>query len=97
MASKRDKFGQKYWLAVDKDNKYEVNGFPCVGVDETRSKDERVSDLVLMRLLKPYLNEVGHRVPKIQNQLTGSRKQNPQGSTRRDKAYKRATLLHHTI
>ena len=34
-----------------------VNGFPDVGRDETRSGDERVSDQVVMRLLKPYLNK----------------------------------------
>ena len=57
MALKPDKYGQKYWLAVDKDSKYVVNGFPYVGRDETRSRDERVSDQVVMRLLKPYLNK----------------------------------------
>ena len=57
MASKPDKYGQKYWLAVDKDSKYVVNAFPYVGRDETRSRDERVFDQVVMRLLKPYLNE----------------------------------------
>ena len=42
MESKSDKYGQKYWVAVDKDSKYVVNGFPYVGSDETRSRDERV-------------------------------------------------------
>ena len=106
---KPDKYGQKYWLAVDKDCKYVVNGFPYVGRDETRSRDERVSDQVVMRLLKPYLkkgknvttdnyfylNKFGHRIAKIQNQLTGNSKQNPQGSTCSGKAHERATLLHH--
>ena len=44
MASKPDKYRQKYWLAVDKESKYVVNGFPYVGRDETRSRDECVSD-----------------------------------------------------
>ena len=57
MASKPDKYGQKYWLAVDKNSKYVVNGIPYVGRDETRSRDERVSDQVVMRLMKPYLNK----------------------------------------
>ena len=57
MESKPDKYGQKYWLAVDKDSKYVLNGFPFVGRDETRSRDERVSDQVVMRLVKPYLNK----------------------------------------
>ena len=57
MASKPDKHGQKYWLAVYKDSKYVVNRFPYVGRDETRSRDERVSNQVVMRLLKPHLNK----------------------------------------
>ena len=57
MALKPDKYGQKYWLAVDKDSKYVVNGFPYVGRNETPSRDERVSDQVVMRLLKSYLNK----------------------------------------
>ena len=55
MASKPDKYGQKYWLAVDKDSKYVVNGFPYVGKDEMRSADERVSDQVVMKLAELYL------------------------------------------
>ena len=57
MASKHDKYEQKYWLVVDKDSKYVVNRFPYVGRDETRFRDERVSDQVATRLLKPYLNK----------------------------------------
>ena len=57
MASKHDKYGQKYWLVVDKDSKYVVNRFPYVGRDKTRFRDERVSDQVAMRLFKPYLNK----------------------------------------
>ena len=57
MASKPDKYGQKYWLAVDKDSKYVVNGFPYVGKAECRSTDERVSDHVVMKLAEPYLKK----------------------------------------
>ena len=57
MKSKPDKYGQKYWLAVDKDSKYVANGFPYVGKDESRSTDERVSDHVVMKLAKPYLKK----------------------------------------
>ena len=57
MESKSDKYGQKYWVAVDKDSKFVVNGFSYVGSDETRSRDERVFDQVVMRWLKPYLNK----------------------------------------
>ena len=57
MESNPDKYGQKYWLALDKDSKYVVHGFTYVGRDENRSRDDRVSDQVIMRLLKPYLNK----------------------------------------
>ena len=52
-----DKYGQKFWLAVDKDSKYVVNGFPYVGREQTRFRDERVSDQVIILLLKRYLNK----------------------------------------
>ncbi|XP_068222576.1 uncharacterized protein [Palaemon carinicauda] len=57
MASKPDKYGQKYWLAVDKENKYLVNGFPYVGKEEHRPIEERVADYVIMRPMDPYLNK----------------------------------------
>ena len=55
MASKPDKFGQKYWLTVDKESKYVINGFSYVGKDEMRSSTERVSNRVAMQLMRPYL------------------------------------------
>ena len=55
MPSKPDNFGQKYWLAVDKESKYMINGFPYVGKDELRSANGRVSDRVVMQLMRPYL------------------------------------------
>ena len=95
MASKPDKYEQKYWLAVDKDSKYVVNGFPYVSRDETRSRDKRVSDQVVMRLMKPNLNKgrnvttdnyytsikLATELQKYKNQLTGNSKQNSQEST----------------
>ena len=53
MASKEDKYKQKYWLAVDKDSKYLVNGFPNFGKDETRPTNEQVADHVPMQLMQP--------------------------------------------
>ena len=55
MASKPDKFGQKYWLAVDKESKHVINGFPYVGKDEIHSSTECVSDRAVMQLMRPYL------------------------------------------
>ena len=44
-----------------------------------------------------YLNKVGHKVAKIQYQLTENSKQNSQGITFSGKAHERATLVHHAI
>ena len=55
MASKPDKFGQKYCLAVDKENKYVINGFSYIGKDQMHFSTERVSDCVVIQLMCPYL------------------------------------------
>ena len=51
MASKLDKYIQKYWLAVAKDSRYIVNEFLFVG------KDECVSDHIVMKLAESYLKK----------------------------------------
>ena len=57
MTSKPDKFGQKYWLAVDKESNYIKSGFPYVGRDETRSTNNWVSNSVVMLLMRLYRNK----------------------------------------
>ena len=57
MASKPDKFGNKYWLAVDKERKYLINGFPFIEKDEARSVNERASNHIVMQLMRPYLSK----------------------------------------
>ena len=57
IASKPDKYGQKFWLAVDKDSMYIINGFPYVGKDELQSKNDRLSDSVVMKLMGLYLTK----------------------------------------
>ena len=56
-ASKPDKYGQKYWLVIDKDSKYVANGFPYIGKDELRSTNERISDHVVMKSAETYLTK----------------------------------------
>ena len=57
MASKPDKFGIKFWLAVDAKSKYLVNGFPYLGRDDHRPKDETVSEYVVLQLMEPYVGK----------------------------------------
>ena len=53
MANKPDKFGLKFWLAVDVENKYLFNGLPYVGKDETRKADVSVPTDVVLKLMAP--------------------------------------------
>ncbi|XP_077127776.1 uncharacterized protein LOC143783244 [Ranitomeya variabilis] len=57
MPSKPDKYGHKYWLAVDKESKYLANGFPYLGKDDTRRAEDRLADHVVMKLLDPFLKK----------------------------------------
>ncbi|XP_049294418.1 uncharacterized protein LOC125769653 [Anopheles funestus] len=56
MASKPDKYGQKYWMAVDVDSKYVINIFPYLGKNDQRHAEERLGDFVVKKLVDPYLN-----------------------------------------
>ena len=57
IASKPDKFGQKFFLCVDVDSKYLLNGFPYLGKDPNRPTNERLADHVVMKLMEPYLGK----------------------------------------
>ena len=57
MANKPDKFGIKFWLAVDLESKYILNGIPYLGKDETRPATQRLSESVVIKLVEPYLGK----------------------------------------
>ena len=57
MASKPDKYGQKYWMAVDVDSKYVVNIFSYLGKNNERPAEERFGDFVVLKLVDPYRNK----------------------------------------
>ena len=57
MPAKPDKYGQKYWLAVDVEANYLVNGFPYLGKNDKRGCNERLSDFVVMKLMQPFLGK----------------------------------------
>ena len=54
MPNKPHKFGIKFWLAVDVQTKYILNGFPYMGKDETRCSIP-LSEFVTRKLAEPYL------------------------------------------
>lgn len=54
IASKPDKYGIKFWLAVDVTSKYLVNGFPYLGKDETRPPNQSLGENVVLRLMEPF-------------------------------------------
>ena len=51
MANKPDKFGLKFCLAVDVENKYFFDGFAYAGKDETRNADVSVPTNVVLKLM----------------------------------------------
>jgi len=53
MANKPDKFGLKFWLVADVENKYFFDGFSYVGKDDTQSSDVSVPADVVMKLMGP--------------------------------------------
>ena len=57
MANKPDKFRIKFWLAVDSESHYLVNGFPNLGKDSQRPTNQSVSKYVVMKLAEQFLNE----------------------------------------
>ena len=57
MANKPDKFGLKFWLAINVEKKYLYNGFPYVGNDDTRSSDMSVPADVVLKLMAPLFQQ----------------------------------------
>lgn len=55
MSNKPHKFGIKFWLAVDVQSKYVINGIPYLGKDETRNSTP-LGEFVVMKLAEPYLH-----------------------------------------
>ena len=56
MANKPDKFGIKFWLIVDNNSKYLLNGFPYLGKDEARPMNIQLPDHVVCKLVEPWMN-----------------------------------------
>ena len=60
MANKPDKFGIKFWLLVDLDSKYVLNGFPYLGANTDKpEKGELQGEFIVKKLVAPYFNR-GH-------------------------------------
>ena len=57
MANKPDKFGIKFWIAVDLESKYILNAIPYLGKDETRPGTQRLSESVVIKLVELYLGK----------------------------------------
>lgn len=55
MPNKPHKFGIKFWLAVDVESKYILNGFPYLGKDDTRCSNS-LGQFVVLKLVEPYLH-----------------------------------------
>ena len=61
MPNKLDKFGMKFWLAVDMETKYILKAIRYLGNDESHAPAQRLLDWVVMSLMEPFL-EKGRKV-----------------------------------
>ena len=52
MPNKPDKFGIKFWMAVDTETKYLFNGFPYLGKDENRDTSINLPKYVMTKLMQ---------------------------------------------
>ena len=57
MPKKPDKFGIKFWLAVEVETKYISHAVRYFGKNETRALSHRLSDWVVMKLMEPYFGK----------------------------------------
>ncbi|XP_063764952.1 uncharacterized protein LOC134881497 [Eleginops maclovinus] len=55
MPNKPDKYGIQFWLAVDVESKYMLNGFPYLGRDLSRSAAQSLGESVVLELMEPFL------------------------------------------
>lgn len=55
------KFGIKFFLLVNVDKPYVCNGFPYLGLDDTRPSGMPMAHHVVIRLIEPYRNG-GHNI-----------------------------------
>ena len=53
MPNKPDKFGLKFWMAVDTETKYLYNSFPYLGKDESRDSSVSLPTFVVTSLMQP--------------------------------------------
>ena len=50
MANRPDKFGVKFWLAVDASSNYLLNGFPYLEKDAHRPSNQPISEYIVLQL-----------------------------------------------
>ena len=56
IASKPDKYGIKFWLAVERKPTYLLNGFPYLGKDDHRPSNQTLSEHIVLKLMDPSLS-----------------------------------------
>ena len=57
MPNKPDQFGLKFWPAVDLEFKYIPNAVSYPGKDEARPATQKLSESVVIQIVKPYLGK----------------------------------------
>ncbi len=56
MPNKPDKFGIKFWLLVDCNSKYVVDGFPYLGKDNERPADMLLPEHIVREIMKDHID-----------------------------------------
>ena len=57
MANEPNKFGIKFWIAVDLESKFFRNAIPYLGKDETRPPTQRLSESVVIKFVELWAKE----------------------------------------
>ncbi|XP_018534114.1 uncharacterized protein LOC108884606 isoform X1 [Lates calcarifer] len=81
-----NKFGIRFWLAVDVDTKYILNGFPYLGKDDSRLATQRIGENVMLKLVEPFVckgRNITTSIP-LANTLS-SKNTSPVGKINKDK------------
>ena len=110
MANKSDKFGIKFWIAVDLESKYILNAIPYLGKDETRPATQRLSESVVIKLVEPYLGKGRnvttdnfyfdsscHTAPEKKDVTCRDPKQNTKGSSATGKNFTAEQIFQQTL
>ena len=60
MPHKPDKFGIKFWIAVNVESKYILNAIPYLGKNDSRPSTQRLYDKIVITFMEPFVGKGGN-------------------------------------